>query len=169
VSCVRRVAGWARLAAFGALLAFHVVLLWSHVGSGRLFEPAVALRWTIGLVLLALLVALRRVGVPVLWGRRALVVWVLVALLHVNTTPAASDSFTTTNPAATALSLVVLPPAAGLVFAAGLLLLAAMLARAWRLAAPSARLARPVHALRLRSHVHVASLLSRGPPVPACC
>jgi hypothetical protein len=87
----------------------------------------------------------------------------------VNATPSASDSFTTASPAATALALVVLPPAAGLAFAAGLLLLTTMLARAWRLSAPAADRARPVRARRLRSHVHVARLASRAPPVPASC
>jgi len=168
-SGVRRLAGWARLAAAVVLVAFHVVLLGSHLGTGRLFEPGVALRWSVGLVLLALLVGLRRVGVPVLWGRRALVVWVLVALLHVNTTPGVSDSFTNANPAAAALSLVVLPPSAGLVLAAGLLLLATMLARAWRLSPPASGRAHPVRAVRLRSHVHAARLASRGPPLPASC
>jgi hypothetical protein len=166
----RRAVVWARLGIAAVLLGFHVALFWSHLDTGRLFEPGVALRWSIGVVLLGLLVGLRRVGVPVLWGRRALVVWVLVALLHVNAAaPATSDSFTTASPAELALTLVVLPPAAGIVFAAGLLLLTTLLARAWRLEAPAAGLARPVRATRLRSQVHVAGLASRAPPVPTSC
>jgi hypothetical protein len=166
----RRMAVWARLGLAGVLLGFHVALFWSHLDTGRLFEPGVALRWSVGVVLLGLLVGLRRVGVPVLWGRRALVVWVLVALLHVNTaTPATSDSFTTASPAEIVLTLVVLPPAAGIVFAAGLLLLTTLLARAWRLQPPLAGLARPVRAARLRSEIHAAGLASRAPPVPPSC
>ena len=67
---------------------FTLVLFWNQIGSGRLLDPAVAVRWGMGALLLVALTALRRAGVPVLWGRRALVVWVLVALLHCTAVPA---------------------------------------------------------------------------------
>jgi multisubunit Na+/H+ antiporter MnhB subunit len=65
-----------------ALVIFHLVLFWDQIADGRLLDPAVAVRWGVSALLLAALAALRRAGVPLLWGRRALVVWVLVALLH---------------------------------------------------------------------------------------
>jgi hypothetical protein len=67
-----------------ALGGFHAWLFWSHLAGGRLFEPAVAVRWFAGLALVAAFVALRRLGLPVLRGRQAVVLWLLVALLHVH-------------------------------------------------------------------------------------
>jgi hypothetical protein len=159
-----------RLAAVVLLLVFHAGLLWTHIVGGRLFEPAVALRWGIGFLLLGLLVALRRVGVPVLWGRRALVVWVLVALLHVSAAlPATATSLTTDDPADVALSLVVLPQAAGVAFAAGLLLLGAMLARAWRLPAPVVRRATTARVPAVETRLARARISPRAPPVFLAC
>lgn len=159
-----------RLGAAALLLVFHAALFWTHLSGGRLFEPAVALRWGIGFLLLGLLAALRRVGVPVLYGRRALVVWVLVALLHVSAAmPATSNSLTLDDPADITLSLVVLPQAAGIAFAAGLLLLSAMLARAWRLPAPVTVPIRSGRGAGLRSRLVRPRLAPRAPPVPVTC
>jgi hypothetical protein len=165
-----RLAARLRLGAVALLLVFHAALFWSHLVDGRLFEPAVALRWGVGFLLLGLLAALRRVGVPVLYGRRALVVWVLVALLHVSAAmPAASSSLTTDDPADITLSLVVLPQAAGLMFAVGLLLLGAMLARAWRLPRPAVQSVRLEGQARLRSRLLRPELAPRAPPAPVTC
>ena len=70
------------LAAAATLVVLHVSILWDRVAQGRLTEPAVALRWLAALVLMVALLALRRRGVSLLWGRRALVFWLLVLLLH---------------------------------------------------------------------------------------
>ena len=164
-----RLAVWLRVGAAAMLLAFHAVLLWTHLLSGRLFEPAVALRWGIGLLLLGLLWALRRAGVPLLWGRRALVVWVLVALLHVSAArPATADSMTT-SPVDETLSMVVLPPTAGLIFTAGLLLFGALIARRWRVPAPAGRTWHSPVRPRLRSATTSPRLAPRAPPIPASC
>lgn len=77
------------------LLAFHAWLFLGRAAAGQLVEPAHALRWSAaGLLLLALLV-LRRLRVPLLWGRKAAVFWLLVALAHSNviqpTTPREAD------------------------------------------------------------------------------
>jgi hypothetical protein len=165
-----RLAPTARLGAVAVLLVFHAALLWAHLASGRLFEPAVALRWGIGFLLLGLLVALRRVGVPVLYGRRALVVWVLLALLHVSAAmPATSAALTTNGPSGITLTLVVLPQASGMAFAAGLLPLGATLARAWRLPQPVARPVRRDREARLRSRRIRPRLAPRAPPAPVTC
>ena len=73
------------LAAVVSLVLLHVSILWDRVAEGRLSEPVVALRWVAAAVLLVALQALRRRGVPLLWGRRALVFWLLVLLLHAGT------------------------------------------------------------------------------------
>lgn len=61
---------------------FHLLLLWQRVASQSLLEPTVLARWLGSIVLLAALIYLRRAGVPLLWGRRALVFWLLVLVLH---------------------------------------------------------------------------------------
>jgi hypothetical protein len=64
------------------LVAFHGVLLGVHALDGRLLDPGTSVRWVLGGVLLAGFLALRRLGLPVWWGRKAVVLWLLVVLLH---------------------------------------------------------------------------------------
>ncbi len=73
------------LAAAATLVLLHVSILWDRVAQGRLSEPGVALRWLAAVLLVVALQALRRRGVSLLWGRRALVFWLLVLLLHAGT------------------------------------------------------------------------------------
>jgi len=70
------------LVALLALASFHAWLFWTHATSGRLHEPGTAIRWLLAALLLGGFIALRRLGLPVLFGRRALVLWLLVGLLH---------------------------------------------------------------------------------------
>jgi hypothetical protein len=74
------------------LAAFHARLLWDRLAAGELFDPEIALRWSGALFLLVALVALHRAGVSLVKGRRALVVWLLVALLHWSAGPTRSDA-----------------------------------------------------------------------------
>jgi hypothetical protein len=74
-----RFAAWTAAA---ALLAFHGKLLVERLVDGSLVRPAVALQWAAALALSAWLVALRRRGVSLFHGRRALALWVLILLLH---------------------------------------------------------------------------------------
>src|SRR5262245_13297945 len=68
----------------GALLvAFHAWLLWDRLAAGEFFDPVVALRWGTCAITVAAFVALHRAGASMFHGRRALVVWLLVALIHV--------------------------------------------------------------------------------------
>lgn len=62
--------------------AFHAWLFGAHLVDGRLADPMVALRWVVGLALFGGLLWLRRLGVPILRGRRAAGLWTLVFLLH---------------------------------------------------------------------------------------
>lgn len=65
----------------GVMLAgFHVWLLGQQVWDGRL-ETAASLRWLLAFGLVASLVELHRRGAA-LWGRRAMALWVLAAVLH---------------------------------------------------------------------------------------
>ena len=67
---------------FAALLVFHVWLLGTHLADGRAFEPAAALRWVLAVLVLAGFRALSRRGLPVLFGRRAVGLWLLVVIIH---------------------------------------------------------------------------------------
>ncbi len=70
-------------ATVGALLvAFHVRLLWLRLAEGSLSSPAIAARWAAASVLFVALLLLRRAGIPLFWGRKALVFGVLVLALH---------------------------------------------------------------------------------------
>ncbi len=75
-----------RLAAAG-LVVFHGFLLWDRIASLTLLDPVIALRWGAAAALVLGLVRLQRAGVPLLSGRKALVVWSLVALLHATMVP----------------------------------------------------------------------------------
>src|SRR5262245_299693 len=68
-------------AAVAGLTAFHGWLLASQAASGRLTEPAVAIRWLLAAALVVSLVALRQTRSS-LWGRKGVAIWVLAALLH---------------------------------------------------------------------------------------
>jgi hypothetical protein len=144
------------------LVVFHAALFWNHIGEGRLLDPAVAARWGIGALLLLAMAALRRAGVPLLWGRRALVVWVLVALLHWTSAPAA-DGGTPARGGAMALLLVDLPAGAVTLLAASLVLLILLRARAAPRSTRALGVSVPAAALR---HAPLLSrhLASRAPP-----
>ena len=79
----------------GALLvAFHVWLLAGDASSGELLEPERLFRWLIAVGLAAGIILLRRQGAA-LFGRRALVVWLLAGMLHVPAIANRLDSFDT--------------------------------------------------------------------------
>lgn len=84
-----RIAKVASLTGIALLVAFHGWLFAGRLAEGELLEPAVALRWLASLLLVAALLGLRRAGVPLLRGRKALVFWLLVVLLHWSATPMA--------------------------------------------------------------------------------
>ena len=144
-------------------MVFHAALFWNHVGEGRLLDPAVAARWGMGALLLLAMVVLRRAGVPLLWGRRALVVWVLVALLHWTAAPA-DDGGTLAHGGAVALLLVDVPAGASVAFlVASLFLLLLLRARA----APRSTRAlgvSPASAALRHAPILSRHLASRAPP-----
>jgi hypothetical protein len=79
-------------ALWALLVGFHVWLLAGHVSTGQLLEPERLFRWVIAAGLAAGLILLRRQGVAI-FGRRAMVVWVLAGLLHVPAIANRLDSF----------------------------------------------------------------------------
>jgi hypothetical protein len=83
---------WLMRVAGGLLVAFHVWLLAGHVSTGQLLEPERLFRWVIAAGLAAGIVMLRRRGAA-LFGRRAMVVWMLAGLLHVPAIASRLDSF----------------------------------------------------------------------------
>jgi hypothetical protein len=119
-------AGWrvlrgAGLFALAALAVFHASLLWSRLVDGQLFDPLVAVRWIGAAGLTAGLVALRRRGVSLVSGRRALVVWLLVVLLHWDATPAVAVA-DGSQPSASELIFVLPSTAAAALVGLGLLI-----------------------------------------------
>ena len=78
----RRVVHAAGRLAFWALVTFHVGLLSVHVTQGRLLEPQTAGRWVVAVLLLAGFRRLSSLGLPLVFGQRAVVLWLLVILLH---------------------------------------------------------------------------------------
>lgn len=96
---------------FAYLAAFHALLLWQRILNLSLFEPVPALRWLATLALLVALFRLRHQGVSLVRGRRALVVWLLILLLHVCFWGPLSDStFAAERPSP---DLLLVMPAAG--------------------------------------------------------
>jgi hypothetical protein len=146
-----------------ALVVFHVALFWSQAGDGRLLDPELAVRWAAGFGLTGLLVVLRRAGVPLLWGRRALIVWVLVALLHWNTSPVADAAVPGGFPAQVLFELP--SAAAGALLLAGGLLLALLAARSRLLRPRPVALVHASRAPRQDSPILSLHLASRAPPL----
>ena len=111
-------------AAILVLACFHAWLFRAQILDGKFFEPAMAARWIAAALILTAFLALRRRGVPVLWGRRAVVLWLFVVFLHwhaiaaspgaardASTLPAAAGAVATTiglAPVVAALGLAVL-------------------------------------------------------------
>ena len=101
----------------GALLGgFHLWLLGNQAWSGQLAQPDLLLRWAAALALAAGLVMISRRGQS-LYGRAAIAMWVLAALLHgpaLGTdldgfaTPSLPEAVATLGQALTSVSVLVL-------------------------------------------------------------
>lgn len=65
-----------------ALAVFHVWLFAGQLWSGALADPSLIFRWLLAAGLLGALMLLRRQGESVIFGRKAVAIWVLAALLH---------------------------------------------------------------------------------------
>jgi hypothetical protein len=65
-----------------ALAVFHVWLFAGQLWSGALSDPTLIFRWLIAGGLLGGLSVLKRQGESLIFGRKAVAIWVLAALLH---------------------------------------------------------------------------------------
>jgi hypothetical protein len=120
-----------------ALVAFHVWLLGDQIWRGALTDPALLLRWALAAGLIGAVVALRRRGISLVWGRRAVAVWSLAALLH---GPAVLDRSRTIDADVLPEVTAVLTQLTGAVAVAfGLAWLRALLWRGTRATGPVAR------------------------------
>jgi hypothetical protein len=90
--------GSAGLALTGALAGFHFLLLWRRIQDLSLLQPGVALRWLVAAALLAAMACLTRTGGSLFRGRRALVLWLLVLLLHGGAVAPAHDTVFSVDP-----------------------------------------------------------------------
>ncbi|HWI17065.1 MAG TPA: hypothetical protein VNT81_04935 [Vicinamibacterales bacterium] len=66
----------------GLLTLFHAWVFGSQLWTGQLSEPGLIARWLLAAGLITALVALARSGESILWGRKAVSIWLLAALLH---------------------------------------------------------------------------------------
>ena len=104
------------LAAGGLLAAFHVWLLANQMWTGHLAQPDVLLRWLVAAALVGGLAMLGRRGHAVVFGRQAVAVWLLAALLHGPALANDLDGFATSSlpEAAATLAQSLLGPVLGL-------------------------------------------------------
>lgn len=70
------------LAAVAVLVGFHVWLFASQAWAGELADFGLLIRWGISGGLIWALAELHRQGESVVWGRKAVAVWLLAASLH---------------------------------------------------------------------------------------
>lgn len=136
---------WAGRLSVAVLVVFHAWLFWTQATDGKLFDADVALRWGLAGVLGVAFWSLHRLGLPLFRGRRAVVLWLLVILIHCHAvwTGDAGQVIPVTMPQA---AVEFLPAGLQLVSALSAVLLLAWLAaragaaslRPWR-AAPVAR------------------------------
>ena len=145
------------------LVAFHAWLLWTHLVGGRPLELQNAVRWLVSLGVLVGFRALRRRGVSLFWGKRAVVLWVLVVLLHChavwNGQPVSLELGVTETLDLFAKLTAPLVLLAGLQLIAALLVRQSVLGPAWLAGGSSP------HAVGLLSPGFTVRFLPRPPPI----
>jgi hypothetical protein len=112
----------------GLLVLFHAWLLGSQLWDGQLAEPGLVLRWLIAVGLVAALASLRRRGASMVWGRKAVAIWLLAALLHGPALTNSRDQHASPAIPETVTALLQIA-AASVALGLGLLLVAAVVGR----------------------------------------
>jgi hypothetical protein len=135
-------------AVLGGLVLFHVWLAGRRLADPTGLDPHVLFRWLAGFGVVGALLWLRRLGLPLLRGKKALALWTVALLLHGNSGTArlAAEAEATTAPEALVL---VLPGVLSLVTASALLLVAALRPRPLLAPASPSGLARSFSSGRL--------------------
>src|SRR5262245_28458447 len=112
-------------AAVAGLVFFHAWLVGRRLADPAGPDPKVLLRWGAGLAVLGALLWLRRLGLSVVRGRKALALWTVALLLHGNapTGPVVGDA---QSPAGPETLVLVLPGVLSAVTASAFLLLASL-------------------------------------------
>jgi hypothetical protein len=151
--------------AAGLLALFHVWLLGSQLWDGRLAEPGLVLRWMIAAGLVGALIVLRRTGAPIWWGRKAVSIWLLAALLHGPTMAAGAGQFESPALPEAVTALVQIAAAAAMV-GLGLAVLAALAAHVFA-AHRSYPRALPLLSYGLGDRPTVPHVAPRPPPFDA--
>jgi hypothetical protein len=153
------------LTAAGALLVvFHGWLLVGQAWDGHLTDVAVLGRWIVAGGLVWGLWGLRRRHAPIFFGRQAVAIWLLAALLH---GPAVAERIDPSDtPALPEVAATLTQVAFGAATVVGLVLLAGLLTASRRTRAPRISRARSTHALlgALLPGAHL-SFSPRPPPV----
>jgi hypothetical protein len=146
-----------------ALVLFHGWLVARRLSDPATLPPSVLFRWLGAFAVVAALLWLRRLGLPLFHGRKALAVWTVALLLHVNAgaAPLAGDA---TSGSAPETLVLVLPGALSVATASALLLLATVRKHPLPASARRASLFHPPAGAK-----HLAPCLCgqgpRGPPV----
>ena len=107
-----------------ALIGFHAWLLYDGISTGRILDLDVAARWAAGLALTGVLVVFWRLGVPLLRGRKAVVLWALVVVLHAHAMATRPVALGAETPATQVLVSLAVQLGGPLATAFGLILLA---------------------------------------------
>jgi hypothetical protein len=112
-------------AAVIALVLFHAWLVGRRLADPTGLDRSVLLRWAAGLAVVGALLWLRRLGLSLVRGRKALALWTVALLLHGNTPtgPVVADTQAASGPEGLVL---VLPGVLSMVTASALLLLASL-------------------------------------------
>lgn len=151
------------LAAGAALGAFHLWLLGHQAWTGELSDPSTVLRWAAAVVLVGGLLSLRRRGVPMLFSRPAVAMWVLAALLH---GPAIADDLQRLDTPALPEVVVAVGRTTAALAALGLALLVWSRHTAWTLGVAAGYLARSEDRLLPRTaSLRRLRYLPRPPPL----
>jgi hypothetical protein len=146
----------------GLLVLFHAWLLGSQAWDGQLAEPGLLLRWLIAAGLVAALAGLHRRGVSMVWGRKAVAIWLLAALLHSPALTSSADQHASPARPETVTALVQIA-AASVALGLGLLLVAALIGRLPARAPTLAGLA-PARAGHASDASRVVRFAPRPPP-----
>jgi hypothetical protein len=108
-----------------ALVLFHAWLMGRRLSDPTALDPRVLLRWLAALAVVGALLWLRRLGLPLLRGRKALALWTVALLLHGNAGTGALATVTQTTSGPETLVLVI-PGVLSVATASALLLFASV-------------------------------------------